>query len=82
MLKAKGQDLSFQLPGVVAGRVEDAEDDDGIAFNAVEELVRNTSRQGWPRWLSRSNSARASSSSFFSSAVGPSPSRRSRSSSS
>jgi hypothetical protein len=33
---------------VVAGRVEDAEDDDGIAFNAVEELVRKPPAQDAP----------------------------------
>jgi hypothetical protein len=38
-VQAGGQSRSFQLPGVIAGGVEDSKDNDGVAFNAVEELV-------------------------------------------
>jgi hypothetical protein len=38
-VRAGGQSRSFQLPGVIAGGVEDAKHNDGVAFNAVEELV-------------------------------------------
>ena len=40
--------LSWHLPGVVAGRVENSEDNDGVAFDPVEELVWKAPGQDTP----------------------------------
>ena len=40
--------LLFQLPGVVAGCMENSEDDDGVAFDAVEQFVGKALGQDTP----------------------------------